>query len=99
MRDWTFHSLYVEESGRELWVDTLSSRLTDCRRFERTWYLIIQGSRTIIGSLGATMRGLGKRECDWSSVTSLKKIMCLYPYLRALFTQSAFFDNRSVRYK
>jgi len=69
--DFTFHSLHDEESGQVFWVVTLSSRVVDCRRFERTLYLVIQGSRTVIGSLGVIMRALGKSACDWSSVTSL----------------------------
>jgi hypothetical protein len=40
VRDFTFHSLNVEESGQVFWIVTLSSMLIDYRRFERTWYLV-----------------------------------------------------------
>jgi hypothetical protein len=73
VRDFTFHSLYVEQSGQVWWVVTLSSTVIDCRRFERTWYLVNQWSRTIIGSLGVIMRAPGKRARDWGSVTPLYK--------------------------
>jgi hypothetical protein len=78
VRDFTFHSLYVEESGQVFWVVTLSSRVVDYRRFESTWYLVTQWSRTIIRSLGVIMRALGKRACEWSSVTPLCKKICVY---------------------
>ena len=53
--DFTFHILHDEESGKVFWGVTLSSRVIDYRRFDRTGYLVIQRSRNIIGSLGVIM--------------------------------------------
>ena len=51
VRDFTFYSPYVDESGQVFWVVTLSSRVTDYRRFERTWYLVTQWSRTTMAEV------------------------------------------------